>query len=291
MDWIQRRDRGQFSNSVSGSSSGPSSKASPRSAGSSSAPTSNPQSFERIRQLEAELADLRARRDITSLTREEFEILATETAMTLIKTAQTREARAVAAAEQTLGEAQQAAKQLTETTENKARTLLQNAEGRGRKYLETAEREAKEAIASATKSAQELLDAKNREASSITLTARREAERVIAGATGDIANFRSWLNDAISESERLQKIHNQALTAAEEAIRQTRTKITSAFERLSALSNDIEGALDDQNRPKEHKKENEYVDAAQQTAAKSRREINNCEEFSQIANESGNYHS
>ena len=206
-------------------------------------------SLDRIRQLEAELADLRARRDITSLTREEFEILATETAMTLIKTAQAREARAVATAERALGEAQRTAKQLTDTAESKAHTVLQSAEGRGRKYLEAAEREAKEAIAVATQSAKELLDSKNREASSITSAARREADRTIAEATSDIASYRDWLGGAIAESERLQKIHNQALTVAEDAIRQTRTKITSAFERLTALGESIEGALDDHNRP------------------------------------------
>ena len=42
-------------------------------------PTEN--AVERIRQLEAQLADLRSRRDITSLSKEEFEILAGETAM------------------------------------------------------------------------------------------------------------------------------------------------------------------------------------------------------------------
>lgn len=207
------------------------------------------QPLDRIRQLEAELADLRARRDITSLTREEFEILATETAMSLIKTAQAREARAIAAAERALSESGRAAKQLTDTAESKAHAVLQSAEGRGRKYLEAAEREAKEAIANATKSAQELIDTRSREAASITSAARREADRAIAEATGDIANYRTWLSGAIAESERLQKIHNQALTAAEEAVRQTRSKISSAFERLTALGETIENVLDERNRP------------------------------------------
>ena len=229
----------------------PSNQADTKSSNTSSAPTGSSHSLDRIRQLEAELADLRARRDITSLTREEFEILATETAMALIKTAQTREARAVATAERSLSEAVRTAKQLTDTAESKAHAVLQTAEGRGRKYLEAAEREAKEAIANATQSAKDLLEAKNREATSITSTARREADRAISEATSDIANYRNWLGGAIAESERLQKIHNQALTAAEEAVRQTRTKITSAFERLTALGETIESALDDQNRPTE----------------------------------------
>jgi len=235
-----------FKDEINSTSAGPTDT---KSAGSGAAASGSSHSLDRIRQLEAELADLRARRDITSLTREEFEILATETAMTLIKTAQAREARAVAAAERALGEAARSVKQMTDTAESKAHAVLQSAEGRGRKYLEAAEREAKESITNATQSAKELLEAKNREASSITSAARREAERAIAEATGDIANYRSWLSGAIAESEKLQKIHNQALTAAEDAVRQTRSKITSAFERLTALGETIESALDNQNRP------------------------------------------
>ena len=207
--------------------------------------------FARIRELEAELSDLRARRDITGLTQEEFEILATETATSLIKTAQAREARAVVAADRAIAEAQRLAKQLTESTESKARTVLQSAESRGRKYLESAEHEAKEAIEKATKFAQDLLDSKHREASTITSTAKREADRTIAEATTDIANFKNWLLSAVEESERLQKIQHQTLAAAEEGIRMTRARLATAFERLSALGSEIESALDESHRPKE----------------------------------------
>jgi hypothetical protein len=211
----------------------------------------NSGTFERIRQLESELADLRARRDITSLTREEFEILATETAMSLIKTAQTREAGAVAAAGRSIAEAQRLVKQLTESAESKARSALQSAEGRGRKYLEAAELEAKEAIDKATKAAREHFDTKQREATIITATAKREAERVIGEATGNIANYKNWLNEAVAESERLHKIQAHALSAAEEGMRQSRAKISAAFERLSALGSEIENALTEDHRPKE----------------------------------------
>jgi cell division septum initiation protein DivIVA len=207
--------------------------------------------FERIRELEAELTDLRARRDITSLTSEEFEILATETATSLIKTAQAREAKAVAVAQRALSEGERVVKQLTETAETKARTVLQSAEGRGRKYLEAAELEAKEAIARATKSAEDLIHSKQREATTITSAAKREAERVLSEATTDIANFKNWLVGAVEESEHLQKVQHQALAAAEEGIRQARTRLTSSVERLANLGSVIEGALDENHRPKE----------------------------------------
>lgn len=230
--------------------------------------TPNQSTLDRIRALEAELADLRARRDITSLTREEFEILATETATSLIKTAQAREARAAATAERALAEAERAAKQLADTAESKARAALQSAESRGRKYLEAAEAEAREAIAKATKAAQELLDSKHREANTITSAAKREADRVITEATTDIANFKNWLTDAVSESERLQKIHNQALAAAEEGIRQSRARVSTAFERLAALGLQIENALDEHHRPKEKEFTRPSTPAAAKSTAK-----------------------
>ena len=217
--------------------------------GASAAPKSST-TFERIRELETELADLRSRRDITGLTQEEFEILATETAISLIKAAQAREARAVVAAQRSLSEAQRVAKQLTDSTESKARTVLQSAESRGRKYLESAQQEAKEAIDKATKLAQDLLDSKQREASTITSTAKREADRTISEATTDIANFKNWLRGAVEESERLQKIQHQTLAAAEEGIRTTRARLASTFEKLSALGSEIESAIDESHRPK-----------------------------------------
>lgn len=245
LSWLGFKDEvGSSDSDHTGTPSDPSQK--------STAPTSRGSTtFERIRELEAELADLRARRDITSLTPEEFEILATETATSLIKTAQAREARAVAVAQRALAEGERLVKQLTERAETKARSVLQSAEGRGRKYLEAAELEAKEALASATKSAQDLIHSKQKEASLITSTAKREAERVISEATSDIANFKNWLLDAVEESERLQKIQHQALSAAEEGIRQARTRLSGAFERIANLGSEIEGAIDESDRPKE----------------------------------------
>jgi len=241
LSWLGFKDESTSASSQS------SSGVAPRS---SSVSVNGGATFERIRELEAELADLRARRDITGLTQEEFEILATETAISLIKAAQAREARAVVAADRAVSEAQRVAKQLTESTESKARTVLQSAESRGRKYLESAQQEAKEAIEKATKFAQDLLDSKHREASTITSTAKREADRTITEATTDIANFKNWLLGAVEESERLQKIQHQTLAAAEEGIRTTRARLASTFEKLSELGSEIESALDESHRPK-----------------------------------------
>ena len=84
------------------------------------APTQN--ALERIRQLESQLNDLKSRRDITGLSREEFEILATETAMAMIKSAQAREAKANAAAQRLVTETTRNTKEKLDAAESKAKS-------------------------------------------------------------------------------------------------------------------------------------------------------------------------
>jgi len=219
----------------------------PNKPGTAAAPSAS--AMDRIRELEAQLADMRSRRDITGLTREEFEILASETAMTLIKTAQSREARAISIAEKAVSDATRAAKQAIESAEMKAKQVLSAAEGRGRKYLQAAQDEAAEITSSAEAEAERLVEAREREAHALASSARREAERLITTATSDIADFKSWLMSAIQESERLHRIQTQSLASAEEAIKQTRGRLSSAFEKLAALGADIEANIGEGNRP------------------------------------------
>jgi vacuolar-type H+-ATPase subunit H len=212
------------------------------------APSEN--AVERIRQLESQLSDLRSRRDITSLTKEEFEILATETAMSIIRTAQQRESRATAQSTKMLSEASARAKEALEGAESKAKAILSGAENRGRKYLEAAESDAAQLRAEAARSAEQLIESKKREAGALLANAKREAERIIVEATSEIANYRSWLTTAISESERLYRIQTQSLSAAESAIAQSRARLQGAFEKLASLQSDIDGNLTADNRPR-----------------------------------------
>ena len=207
-------------------------------------PTGNP--VDRIRELESQLADLRSRRDITGLSKEEFEILATETAMSMIKSAQAREAKAQGAAQRLIAESTRNAKDTLEGAEDKARSILAGAETRGRKYISTAEAEAAELIRDASREASAVADAKireaegvvdvkRREAAALTQAARREAERVVADAAMNVTDYRAWLADVIAESERLYRIQSQTLTAAEAAIAASREKLDGAFERLARM--------------------------------------------------------
>jgi cell division septum initiation protein DivIVA len=201
--------------------------------------SSQPNSVDRIRELEAQLNDLRSRRDITTLSKEEFEILATETAMTMIKSAQLREAKAQAAADRLVTETNRAAKDALESAEQKARSVLSSAETRGRKYLQAAETEAEEMVAKAEVEAETLFENKKREISTLATAARREGERIITEATSEVGGYRQWLASVISEAERLYKVQTQSLDQAESAIQQSRARLQSSFERLAQLQEQV----------------------------------------------------
>ena len=201
--------------------------------------TSLPSSVDRIRELEAQLADLKSRRDITGLTKEEFEILATETAMSMIKSAQARESKAQVAASRLVSETARVTKEELEAADAKARTILSGAETRGRKYIQAAESEAEDKIAQAESEAEALIESKKREISALATAARREGERIVSEATTEVTGYRQWLSGVISEAERLYRIQKQSLDAAESAIQQSRNRLDGAFQRLEDLQKSV----------------------------------------------------
>ena len=201
--------------------------------------TTTQNSVERIRELEAQLSDLRSRRDITSLSKEEFEILATETAMSMIKSAQAREQKAFSSSERVVSEASKTAREALEAAESKARALLSGAESRGRKYITTAESEAQDILSQATTDADAIFEEKRREVSALALAARREGERMISEAQDEVVAYRQWLSQVMSDAERLNRIQTQSLHAAENAIAQGRSSLETAFARLSDLQKKV----------------------------------------------------
>ena len=201
--------------------------------------TTTQNSVDRIRELEAQLADLRSRRDITSLSKEEFEILATETAMSMIKSAQAREQKAFSSAERVVSEASKTAREALEAAESKARAILSGAESRGRKYITTAESEAQEILSQATTEAETLFEEKRREVTALALAAGREGERLISEAQDEVVAYRQWLSQVMSEAERLNRIQTQSLHAAETAIAQGRSSLETAFARLNDLQKKV----------------------------------------------------
>ena len=200
---------------------------------------------DRIRELESQLADLRSRRDITSLSKEEFEILATETAMMMIKSAQAREAKAFSSAERLINESTRNAKDVLEGAESKARSILSGAEARGRKYISAAETEAQDLVSEATREAESLIDGKRREAAALASAARREGERIVADAANEVIEYRRWLAEVIAESEKLYRVQSQALVAAEQAIAQSRQRLDGAFARLANMQAIVNDSLNE----------------------------------------------
>ncbi|MEY2722656.1 MAG: hypothetical protein EB044_03620 [Actinobacteria bacterium] len=204
---------------------------------------SSTSSLERIRELESQLQELRSRRDITALTKEEFEILATETAMSIIKTAQQRESKANSNAERVLNESKKSAAAAIESAEAKAKSTLSSAESRGRKYIEAAEADAADIIATAEREGEDLVANRKREANALTSSAKKEADRLVQSATTEVAEYRTWLSQVISEAERLYRIQSQSLDAAESAINQSRQRLDSAFTKLTDLQKQVTEAI------------------------------------------------
>jgi hypothetical protein len=192
---------------------------------------------------------LRSRKDITGLSREEFEILATETAMSMIKSAQQREARANAAAQKIVSETNRSTKEKLEAAESKAKSILSSAESRGRKYISAAENDAADLLSTAQGEADSLLNQSAREAAQYTSAAKRDAQKLISDAAKNIVDYRSWLSSAISEADRLHRAQNASLNAAENAIAESRQKLKHAFDLLAQLQADINANLDSENNP------------------------------------------
>ena len=157
----------------------------------------------------------------------------------MIKSAQSREAKALSTSERITLEAARQAKDALEGAETKARSILSGAEARGRKYINVAEAEAAERLSSAEREAQTIFDEKRREVATLAQAARREGERIITEAMNEVGEYRQWLSGVISEAERLYRIQTQSLDAAEQAISQSRSRLDSAYSRLAELHKSV----------------------------------------------------
>jgi len=73
---------------------------------------------------------------------------------------------------------------------------------------------------------------------------------LVSEATANIANYRNWLVSAVAESERLYKIQTQSLSAAQQAIEQSRQRLSHAFEKLASLTQEVEENLNENNAPR-----------------------------------------
>ena len=209
------------------------------------APSEN--AVDRIRQLEAQLSDLRSRKDITSLSKEEFEILATETAMSIIRTAQQRESKANSAAERILNESKKSAATAIEAAQAKANSLLTAAESRGRKYIEAAESDAAGIIEEAERESGELLSSRKREASTVVSNAKKEADRtqaIVAAATAKVEAAKKVADEAraaqAKEVDKLKAIQSKLMA---ELAKAKNFRITLEQQRQLSLLEEANSAI------------------------------------------------
>jgi vacuolar-type H+-ATPase subunit H len=144
-----------------------------------------------------------------------------------------------------INESTRNAKDVLEGAESKARSILSGAEARGRKYISAAETEAQDVISEANREAESLIDSKRREAVALASAARREGERIVADAANEVIEYRRWLAEVISESERLYRVQSQALVAAEQAIAQSRQRLDGAFARLANMQAVVNDSLNE----------------------------------------------
>ena len=208
----------------------------------------------RIRELEAELADLRSRRDLTSLTKEEFEILATETAVSLVRTAQARESRALAAAQKMVQDSTRSAQSTIQSAEETARQVLATADQRSKRTLAQADETAKklahetesaaaQRIEEARRDAEGIISAKKKEATNLIANARKSAEDLVTDASQEVAHFKNWLASTLTESERLYRTQLNSLNGAQTAIEEAKNRLTQSFTALRTMhANVLESA-------------------------------------------------
>lgn len=182
--------------------------------------------IERIKQLQQENSELKARKDIQDMTPAEIEALAAETAVSILKTVHVREAEAKAAANEIL-----------ESSSKKATAALTSAE----KRLADATAVADKKILDAQKAADQTVEAATKKAASMVAEAEAQAKQARATLDAEGQQIRSeaqqWANQtrAAAEAEiakmkaEAQQWADAVRAAAENQAARVRTDIAGSI--------------------------------------------------------------
>jgi len=166
----------------------------------------------RIRELESELAALRAKRDFTELSEAEIETLAGETAVTILKAAHSREAAAKATGERIVAQANAEAAALTAA----------------------AQKQAAETKSSAEKIAAALVSNANQDAETLVRNATNESNALRNAAQEEVRRHKAWLAANVKEALKLQNIQTQALATVMKNIETWQANVNNAVGQLAA---------------------------------------------------------
>lgn len=203
-----------------------------------------------VKQLMAELSELRKRKELSSLTADEIEILASTTAAAMIAAAHKRQAEASAAVEQAVAEAKRRATQVLAEAEAKlaaAETALQSAAGEAQRQaqavLSSAQQQAKhiveaaqaETIAMRTELQTRLADVAG-ERERLLAAAKREADDLRAKAQAAAAEHAEWLRKQIDSATRIQQGVSERLESVAAALSAHRETVTTSLTALLGLT-------------------------------------------------------
>jgi vacuolar-type H+-ATPase subunit H len=175
----------------------------------------------RIHELESEIATLRAKPELADLSEAEVEMMASETAVTILKAAHAREALAAETGARILAQANSDAAALTTA----------------------AQKQSFETINSAEKNAASIVDKAMQDAETLVRNATNEANALRAAAQEEVRKYKSWLVANVKETLKLQASQEQALASATKNIEAWQANVNGAVALLSAHQQSLETEL------------------------------------------------
>lgn len=180
---------------------------------------------------QAELADLRKRRDLRELSASEIEVLASRTAAMMIEAAHAREAEAESAVTRMLAEASRQAQSMVSEAEAEARKVLAAAQAEAAKLTAAAEAE----TSGLRRELQSKLGNVDAERERLLEAARREARQLTADADAKVAQYRAWLRRQVEDARKIHKGLSDRLNAIAETSKSHDEALTRAASALDEL--------------------------------------------------------
>ena len=202
------------------------------------------------KQLIAELNELRKRKDLSALTADEIEILASSTAAAMIAAAHKRQAEATAAVENAVAEAKRRASAVLAEAEAKLATATSTVE----RATEEAQRQGQAIVAKAQEQARALVSAAEAETAGIRAelqarladvagerdrllaAAQREADDLRAKAQAAAAEHEQWLRTQIDSATRIQQGVSERLESVASALSSHRETVVASLTALLGLT-------------------------------------------------------
>ena len=202
------------------------------------------------RQLIAELNELRKRKDLSALSTDEIEILASSTAAAMIAAAHKRQAEATAAVEQAVAEAKRRAAEVLKESEAKLASATatmdraaSEAQRQGLAIITSAQEQAKKIVAAAeaeTASMKSELQSRLADVAGerdrLLSAAKQEADELRAKAAAAAAEHEAWLRKQIDSASRIQQGVAERLDSVAHALSAHKETVAASLAALLGLT-------------------------------------------------------